>query len=118
MAWEDRTPAEKQGAQRDARDYARTDDHHTYAVVTERGTNLTVHGIHSARATAGRHGTYHRQDEAAALDGDVVGPCDLRMPGCTGDGLMQPDGWDAEFGAGDGQIIACEQCSQDYANDL
>ncbi len=41
--------------------YARTDDAHTYVVTTAKGTRLTVQGINSATAVAGRGGTYRRQ---------------------------------------------------------
>lgn len=43
------------------RDYAKTDDNHTYQVVTAKGSRLTVKGINSARAVAGKDGTYKRK---------------------------------------------------------
>jgi hypothetical protein len=58
MAWEDRTPAQKRQARREAREYARTDDDVDYIVTTERGTRIRVHGRNSAKAVAGKHGTY------------------------------------------------------------
>jgi hypothetical protein len=58
MAWEDRTPEEKRQARREAREYARTDDDVTYIVTTEEGTRIRVHGRNSARAVAGKDGTY------------------------------------------------------------
>ncbi|MGC4855898.1 hypothetical protein ACLQ24_21520 [Micromonospora sp. DT4] len=60
MAWEDRTPAEKAEARRAARARAKTDDNHTYEVVTGKGTRLTAKGINSARVLAGKDGTYRR----------------------------------------------------------
>jgi hypothetical protein len=61
MAWEDRTPAEKRHALRQAAEYRRTDDDHIYVVITAKGTRLTVTGINSAKAVAGRDGTYQRR---------------------------------------------------------
>lgn len=46
----DMTPAE----------YRRSDTPGTYRVVTGQGSHLTVSGLHSAKATAGEHGTYER----------------------------------------------------------
>lgn len=64
MAWEDRSKAEKKQARRAAREYARTDDDHTYVVTTGKGTRLTVKGINSARAVAGEDGHIERQGAA------------------------------------------------------
>jgi len=61
MAWEDRTRAEKRQARREAAEYARTDDKHTYIVTTPKGTKLTAKGINSAKALAGKDGTYRRK---------------------------------------------------------
>lgn len=58
MAWEDRTRAEKARARREAAEYRRTDDNKTYVVTTAKGTRLTVKGINSAKAVAGKAGTY------------------------------------------------------------
>lgn len=44
-------------------EYRRSDTPGTYRVVTERGTHLTVSGLHSAKATAGEHGTYEKVSE-------------------------------------------------------
>lgn len=41
-----------------ARDYAKTDDNKTYEVTTAKGTKLRVSGINSAKAVAGKDGTY------------------------------------------------------------
>lgn len=60
MAWEDRTKAEKKAARKAAADYRRTDDQHTYEVTTSKGTRITVQGINSAKAVAGKDGTYRR----------------------------------------------------------
>jgi aromatic ring-opening dioxygenase LigB subunit len=60
MAWEDRNRKEKAEARRAAREYARTDDNHTYVVITGKGTRLIVKGINSARAVASKDGTYRR----------------------------------------------------------
>jgi hypothetical protein len=49
----DMTPAE----------YERSDTPGTYWVVTERGARLVVSGLHSAKATAGEHGTYEKVSE-------------------------------------------------------
>jgi hypothetical protein len=61
MAWEDRTKAEKAQARREAAEYRRTDDNHTYVVTTSKGTQLTVKGINSAKAVAGKDGTYKKK---------------------------------------------------------
>lgn len=58
MSWEDRTPAEKRQARREAREYACTDDSATYVVTTDKGTRIKVCGRNSARAVAGKDGTY------------------------------------------------------------
>ncbi|WP_038841392.1 hypothetical protein [Salinispora arenicola] len=60
MSWEDRTPDEKKKARTEARRRQATDDTHLYLVTTSKGTRLTAKGINSARALAGKHGTYHR----------------------------------------------------------
>lgn len=44
-----------------ARDYAKTDDNATYEVTTARGTKLRVSGINSAKAVAGKDGTYRKK---------------------------------------------------------
>jgi len=44
-----------------ARDYAKTDDDATYEVTTSKGTRLTVSGINSAKAVAGKDGTYTKK---------------------------------------------------------
>jgi hypothetical protein len=62
MAWEDRTRAEKLGARRAAKEYARTDDSAIYVVTTGKGTRITVTGINSARAVAGKDGTFEKQE--------------------------------------------------------
>lgn len=41
-----------------AREYAKTDDNLTYQVITRKGTSITVCGINSAKAVAGKDGTY------------------------------------------------------------
>ena len=46
----DMTPAE----------YDRSNDDFDYGVITDKGTSILVHGIHSARAVAGKTGTYRR----------------------------------------------------------
>lgn len=61
MAWEDRTPAQKRQARREAREYARTDDNHFYIVTNGRGTKLRVRGRNSAKVVAGKDGTYKRE---------------------------------------------------------
>ncbi len=61
MAWEDRTKAQKRQARREAAEYRRTDDNHTYVVTTAKGTRLTVKGINSAKAVAGKDGTIKRK---------------------------------------------------------
>jgi len=61
MAWEDRTPAEKAQARREAAKRAATDDTHIYDVVTSAGTRLVAAGITSARVLAGKDGTYTRR---------------------------------------------------------
>jgi hypothetical protein len=61
MAWEDRTPAQKAEARRAARARAKTDDVHLYEVTTGKGTRITVKGINSAKAVAGKDGTYRRK---------------------------------------------------------
>jgi hypothetical protein len=63
VAWEDRTPAQKRQARREAREYARTDDDVNYIVVTEKGTRIRVHGRNSAKAVAGKHGTYKPEED-------------------------------------------------------
>jgi hypothetical protein len=60
MAWEDRNLKEKAEALCALREYKRTDDQHTYVVTTGKGTRLIVKGINSARAVAGKDGTYRR----------------------------------------------------------
>jgi hypothetical protein len=61
MAWEDRTRREKAEARRQAAEYRRTDDNNTYVVTTAKGTRLTVKGINSAKATAGKGGTFKKK---------------------------------------------------------
>jgi hypothetical protein len=61
MAWEDRTNAQKAQARREAKEYARTDDDKTYEVITGKGTRITVSGINSAKAVAGKDGTYQEK---------------------------------------------------------
>ncbi|MCG5460866.1 hypothetical protein MED01_004292 [Micromonospora sp. MED01] len=61
MAWEDRTPDEKKRARTEARRYKATDDNHTYEVTTSKGTRLTASGINSAKALAGKDGTYRKK---------------------------------------------------------
>ena len=63
MAWEDRTPAEQAQADQDAARYRDTDDDVTYIVITGRGTRIRVHGRNSAKAVAGKHGTYEPEKE-------------------------------------------------------
>jgi hypothetical protein len=58
VAWEDRTPAEQRQARRETREYARTDDDVDYVVTTDRGTRIRVHGRNSAKAVAGKNGSY------------------------------------------------------------
>ncbi|HEX5543642.1 MAG TPA: hypothetical protein VFX60_19165 [Micromonospora sp.] len=43
-----------------ARDYAKTDDTHTYEITTPAGTVITVNGINSAKAVAGKDGTIRK----------------------------------------------------------
>jgi hypothetical protein len=62
MAWEDRTPEQKAEARRAARRYRATDNDLFYIVVTAKGSRLRCQGINSARALAGKDGTY--QEEA------------------------------------------------------
>lgn len=45
MAWEDRTPAQKRQARKEALHYRRTDDNYRYEVTTPDGTRFTVNGI-------------------------------------------------------------------------
>ena len=61
MAWEDRTRKQKAEARQQAREYGKTDDNHTYEVTTAKGTRLIVQGINSAKAVAGKDGTYRRK---------------------------------------------------------
>lgn len=61
MAWEDRTPAQKRLARREAAEYRRTDDDVDYIVTTEKNTKIRVHGRNSAKAVAGKGGTYERE---------------------------------------------------------
>lgn len=61
MAWEDRTKKQRAEARRAAREYAKTDDSHTYEVTTAKGTRIKVTGINSAKAVAGKDGTYKRK---------------------------------------------------------
>lgn len=63
MAWEDRTPAQKRQARRQAAKYARTDDDRHYIVTTPAGTRLRVKGINSAKAVAGRDGAYVPEED-------------------------------------------------------
>jgi hypothetical protein len=42
-------------------EYRKTDDDHHYRVITDRGTEIRVHGIHSAEAVAGERGTFTRE---------------------------------------------------------
>lgn len=63
MAWEDRTPAEQAQADQYAARYRDTDDDVTYIVTTNRDTRIRVHGRNSARAVAGKHGTYEREED-------------------------------------------------------
>jgi hypothetical protein len=44
-----------------AREYAKTDDNATYEVTTAKGSKLTVSGINSAKAVAGKDGTYRKK---------------------------------------------------------
>lgn len=48
----------KQELKKIARDYARTDDTKIYEVTTLQGTKIKVSGINSAKAVAGKDGTY------------------------------------------------------------
>jgi hypothetical protein len=43
-----------------ARDYAKTDDNATYEVTTDKGTRIKVSGINSAKAVAGKDGTFKK----------------------------------------------------------
>lgn len=61
MAWEDRTKAQKAEARRQAAEYRRTDDNHTYEVTTAKGSKLVARGINSAKALAGKGGSYKRK---------------------------------------------------------
>jgi hypothetical protein len=61
MAWEDRTKAQKRQARKEAAEYRRTDDNETYVVTTSKGTRLTVSGINSAKAVAGKDGTFKKK---------------------------------------------------------
>lgn len=61
MAWEDRTRKQKAQARREAAQYARTDDNKTYVVTTAKGSRLIVQGINSARAVAGKDGTFEEK---------------------------------------------------------
>jgi hypothetical protein len=61
MAWEDRTPAQKREARRAAREYARTDNDLFYIVTTAKGSRLRCQGINSARALAGKDGTFEEE---------------------------------------------------------
>lgn len=61
MAWEDRTKAQKAEARRQAAEYRRTDDNKTYEVTTAKGTKLIARGINSAKALAGKDGTYKKK---------------------------------------------------------
>ncbi|MBW8792148.1 MAG: hypothetical protein JF597_00655 [Streptomyces sp.] len=61
MAWEDRSKKEKAEARRFAAKYRATDDNKTYEVVTAKGTRITVSGINSAKAVAGKDGTYREK---------------------------------------------------------
>lgn len=44
-----------------AREYAKSDDDKTYVVTTAKGTRLIANGINSAKALAGKDGTYQEQ---------------------------------------------------------
>jgi hypothetical protein len=64
MSRRERTVEELAGvstAQMTPAEYRKTDDDHHYQVITEQGTEIRVHGIHSAEAVAGRHGTFTRE---------------------------------------------------------
>lgn len=61
MAWEDRTREQKAEARRAAREYAATDDDHLYEVITGKDSRITVRGVNSAKAVAGKDGTYRRK---------------------------------------------------------
>lgn len=61
MAWEDRTPAEQAQADQFAAAYRDSDDDVTYIVITDRNTRIRVKGINSAKAVAGKDGTYERE---------------------------------------------------------
>lgn len=61
MAWEDRTRKQKAEARRAAREYAATDDDHLYEVITDNGTLITVRGVNSAKAVAGKDGSHQRK---------------------------------------------------------
>lgn len=43
-----------------ARDYAKTDDNATYEVTTPKGSRIKVQGINSAKAVAGKDGTFRK----------------------------------------------------------
>lgn len=61
MTWADRTPREKWQARKEEADYNRTNDNHTYEVITGKGTRVTVKGINSAKAVAGKDGTFKKK---------------------------------------------------------
>jgi hypothetical protein len=50
----------KQELDRIAREYAKTDDNAKYEVTTAKGTRIKVSGINSAKAVAGKDGTYKK----------------------------------------------------------
>lgn len=51
----------KKELKRIQREYAKTDDNHTYVATTASGTRVIVTGINSAKAVAGKDGTYKRK---------------------------------------------------------
>jgi hypothetical protein len=63
MAWEDRTDEQKAQAEREAAEYAATDDDRTYAVIINGQLAYTVCGIRSARVVAAKGGTIREASE-------------------------------------------------------
>lgn len=45
-----------------AREYTKTDDNASYEVTTSKGTRIKVTGINSAKAVAGKDGTYKKSE--------------------------------------------------------
>jgi hypothetical protein len=60
MAWEDRTRAQKAEARAAERQYKASDDDAKY-VVTTGGSRIIVTGRNSAKAVAGKDGTYEKK---------------------------------------------------------